>query len=235
MSRNHGSVYKFIYSACGRPILGEVDGETYFSSIIFQGTTVQAAVGSLPWCNRAHICVQRTEISPCRGDEESAQKTAGQAITLGLIFGTTCMLLLETFGEDAILLVSGIDTSQGATSPILTPALEYLRCACTHCTCETYLFGAAGAVWCWQLVPSLPELPRKTRKTRQKTSRLANAPASPRGQKNADYKAYFNQTLQCNGVQNTAQMCRDTSRAVRRMAHPIKPYTDCTCRTQLQS
>ncbi|CAG9460887.1 unnamed protein product [Pedinophyceae sp. YPF-701] len=57
-------------------------------------------------------------------DDARARKTAGQAITLAVVLGSACCVLLETFGEPALAAVAGGAAGDGG---VLEQSLGYLQ------------------------------------------------------------------------------------------------------------
>ena len=63
--------------------------------------------------------------APRRSDEAAARSTAANAISLALLAGGACCLLLETNAEQAVRLVAGGDVSSASV------AVDYLRSGTT--------------------------------------------------------------------------------------------------------
>lgn len=62
----------------------------------------------------------------CRSDTDSARTTVGNAITLALLLGVGCVLLLECSTKPIIEVVAG--TTDAQDSEPISIAISYLKC-----------------------------------------------------------------------------------------------------------
>lgn len=73
----------------------------------------------------------------CRGDNASARAQVGNSISLAVVLGAVCVVVLELWTSDVLHVVAGAD---GVSPETMDIAISYLRCAFNHASSFNRLY-----------------------------------------------------------------------------------------------